>query len=105
MTDKMRRVQLERVIQADTELLHQLDSKSLDKTKAFRRVNARRARNREELADLIAETAEQEQQGAEKVAAAYDYYMCGVECGVDSGEVNERYEAYIALANETYPLE
>ena len=60
MTDKMRRVQLERVIEADTELLHDLDSKSLDKTKAFRRVNSRRARNREELADLIAETAEQE---------------------------------------------
>ena len=41
---------------------------------------------------------------AEAVANAYDHYMNGVECGVASDEVNERYEAYIALSNNEYPL-
>ena len=42
---------------------------------------------------------------SEKVAAAYDHYINGIECGVDSDDVNERYEAYVALANEEYPLD
>lgn len=41
---------------------------------------------------------------AEAVANAYDHYMNGLECGVASDEVNERYEAYIALSNNEYPL-
>ena len=42
---------------------------------------------------------------SEKVAAAYDHYINGIECGVDSDDVNERYEAYVDLVNKENSLD
>lgn len=40
-----------------------------------------------------------------QVETAYDHYLNGIECGVDSDVVNERYEAYVALVSEAYPVD